>query len=81
MSNKYAVIMNSCGMLQGTNAFINGLDYYDNEVDFYLVGDDAEKDYVEQAKQVKDLKVNLNFVHINDLRKKFPPPPVIFRMV
>lgn len=74
MANKYAVVMTARGLLLGANAFINGLDYYDNEVDFYLIGNEAEKKYVDDAKQIKGLKVNLNFVHINDLKIKFPPP-------
>ena len=67
--------MTARGLLEGANAFINGLDYHDNEVDFYLAGEDPEKEYIEKAKTVSDLKVNLNFVHLTELLEKFPPPP------
>jgi len=75
VKNKYAVIMTACGLLKGANAFINGLDYYDNEVDFYLAGGDPEKEYIEKAKQVSGLKVNLNFVHLDELQLNYPSPP------
>ena len=67
--------MTARGMLEGANAFINGLDYHDNEVDFYLSGAEPERKYVEEAKKIPDLKVNLHFVDGSELVAKYPPPP------
>ncbi len=72
--NRYAVIMIAKGMREGVNAFINGLDYHDNIVDFYLVGGPDDQEYVEEAKKIQDLKVNLIFVDINKLIEKYPAP-------
>jgi SAM-dependent methyltransferase len=69
--NKYAVVMASIGtqLLSGMNAVINGLDYHDNEVDLYLIHGDLEKEYIKKALAVKDLKVNIIPVHIDECRK------------
>ncbi len=66
--------MTAKGLREGANAFINGLDYHDNEVDFYLAGGPDDKLYIEEAKKVKDLKVNLNFVDLAELVDKYPAP-------
>ena len=70
----YAVVMTAVGMLESANAFINGLDFYGNEVDFYLIGKDSEAAYVKKAQAVKDLKVDVRFYSIEDCFKHFPAP-------
>ena len=69
--NKYAIIMTATGgMLPGVNAIINGLDYYENKIDFFLIGDDEIKNYVEQEiPKAKDLIVNVRFIHIKEVEK------------
>jgi len=74
--NQYAVVMTATsGMLPGVNAFANGLDYYDNRVDFYLVGDEKIEKYVEEAQKVPDFKVNFFFKSIEQGNKDWPVPP------
>jgi len=72
--NRFAIVMTAQGMSVGANAFINGLDYYGNKVDFYLAGGPQEEALVKKAKEVPDLSVNLIFLSMTDLVKKWQPP-------
>jgi len=64
------------GLLPGVNAFLNGLDYYGNTVDFHLIGDEHVQQYVEDNKEaLKQTTINLFFKSLYDLRKKWKFPP------
>jgi len=62
------------GMLPGVNAFVNGLDYYENKVDLFLIGDQIIESYVKRAQKVLDLKVNFLFKSIHQANKDFSAP-------
>lgn len=71
----YAVVMTCVGMLDGVNAFINGLDHHENHVDFFLIGKEAEEKYVENlVKPIKDLSVNVIFIPLDLCGKIWPVP-------
>lgn len=75
-NNQYAVVMTATsGMLPGVNAFANGLDYYGNKVDFYLVGDEKIEEYVAKAQRVPDFNVNFFFKSIKQGNRDWPVPP------
>ena len=71
---QYAVVMVSrgIGLHPGMNAVINSLDEHDNEVDLYLIHGPDELPYLEKVKAVKDLKVNVIPVHIDECRELWP---------
>lgn len=70
--HKYAVVMSAVGMLEGANAFLNGLDYYDNPVDFHVILDDGEKDWPKKVSEIKGLQPRLVAYSLDYLLKLWP---------
>jgi len=72
--HEYAVVMTAKGMRPGVNAFLNGLDYYNNTVDFHLIGGAAEQNYVEEIQERKDLSFSLFFTDVEDITQMWEMP-------
>ena len=72
--HEYAIVMTSrgWGLHPGMNAVINGLDYYDNEVDLFLIHGNDENEYLERIKTIPNLKVKIIPVPIDICRTLWP---------